>query len=105
MKNNNVKITKMDLNFKEEQKYIRAKKRVNDIKGFYIHLFIYLLCTPIVIIVNLMFAPAYHWFWFSVLGWGLGIFLHWLSVFGFTLIGLGKNWEEKKINEFMNNEN
>ncbi|MFC4269174.1 2TM domain-containing protein [Polaribacter marinivivus] len=92
----------MEANYKEEQKYFKAKKRVNDIKGFYVHLFIYLITIPIIITVNLMFVPSFHWFWFSVLGWGMGLFFHWLGVFGFQKLGLGKDWEEKKIKEFMN---
>ena len=84
----------MEANYKEEQKYFKAKKRVNDIKGFYVHLFIYLITIPIIITVNLMFVPSFHWFWFSVLGWGMGLFFHWLSVFGFQKLGLGKDWEE-----------
>lgn len=92
----------MEANYKEEQKYFKAKKRVNDIKGFYVHLFIYLITIPIIITVNLMFVPSFHWFWFSVLGWGMGLFFHWLGVFGFQKLGLDKDWEEKKIKEFMN---
>jgi hypothetical protein len=92
----------MEANYKEEQKYFKAKKRVNDIKGFYVHLFIYLITIPIIITVNLMFVPSFHWFWFSVLGWGMGLFFHWLGVFGFQKLDLGKDWEEKKIKEFMN---
>jgi len=92
----------MEANYKEEQKYFKAKKRVNDIKGFYVHLFIYLITIQIIITVNLMFVPSFHWFWFSVLGWGMGLFFHWLGVFGFQKLGLGKDWEEKKIKEFMN---
>ena len=92
----------MEANYKEEQKYFKAKKRVNDIKGFYVHLIIYLITIPIIITVNLMFVPSFHWFWFSVLGWGMGLFFHWLGVFGFQKLGLGKDWEEKKIKEFMN---
>ena len=32
--------------------------------------------------------------------WGIGIFFHWLSVFGFKNL-LGSSWEEKKIRELM----
>ena len=95
----------MESNFIEEQNYIKAKKRVKDIKGFYIHLFLYIFVTPVIIIVNLMFVPNFHFFWFSLLGWGMAIFFHWLTVFGFSFIGFGKNWEEKKIKELMKEEN
>ena len=93
---------KMNIEFTNEQRYYKAQKRVKDIKGFYIHLTIYCLVIPVIIYVNLKYVPHFHWFWFSLLGWGMGLFFHWLGVFGFKFLGLGKNWEDKKIKEFMN---
>lgn len=92
----------MNTHFTEQQRYQRAQKRVNDIKGFYIHLLVYCLVIPIIITVNLIFTPRFNWFWFSTLGWGFGLFFHWLGVFGFQLLGFGKDWEERKIKELMN---
>lgn len=65
-------------------------------------MFVYLITIPIIIYVNLVFDPGFHWFWFSVLGWGVGILFHWLGVFGFNKLGLGKEWEERKIRDYMN---
>lgn len=94
----------MKLQLTEEQKYLRAAKRVKDIKGFYIHFTIYCIIIPTLIFINLKFEPSYHWFWFSLFGWGTGLFFHWFSIFGFKYIGLGKDWEDKKINEFIKNQ-
>ena len=88
----------------EEQKYIKAKNRVQKVKGFYTHLTIYCIVMPIIIFANLNFEPHFHWFWFSLIGWGIGLFSHWLNVFGFSKIGLGKEWENRKIKEMMNDE-
>ena len=96
---------KMNIEFTNEQRYYKAHKRVKDIKGFYIHLTIYCLVIPVIIFVNLKYVPHFHWFWFSTLGWGMGLFFHWLGIFGFKLLGLGKDWEDKKIKEFMNENN
>lgn len=95
----------MESNFTEEQRYYKAQKRVKDIKGFYTHLTIYCIIIPIIIFVNLKYEPHFHWFWFSLLGWGIGLFVHWLNIFGFQILGIGKNWEDKKIKEFMNDQN
>lgn len=92
----------MEQYFTEEQKFIRAQKRLQQIKGFYSHLLMYCIIIPVIIFMNLNFQPNFHWFWFSVIGWGLGLFFHWLRVFGFRLIGLGISWEEKKIKQYMN---
>ena len=95
----------MESNFTQQQRYLKAQKRVKDIKGFYSHLTVYCTIIPVIVFMNLKFEPSFHWFWFSVCGWGSGLFIHWLIVFGFNLIGIGKNWEERKINEFMNEKN
>jgi hypothetical protein len=91
----------MEKEFTQEQRYYKAQKRVKEIKGFYSHLTVYCLVIPIIIFMNLKFEPSFHWFWFSAVGWGLGLFFHWLRVFGFKFLGFGNDWEEKKIKELM----
>ncbi|MCL7753391.1 2TM domain-containing protein [Polaribacter sp. Z022] len=95
----------METKFTKKQLFLRAEKRVKDIKGFYVHLTIYCIIIPIIIYANLTFEPHFHWFWFSVYGWGSGLLIHWLSVFGFKLLGIGKDWEEKKIKKYMEEQN
>lgn len=90
--------------YTEEEKYMRAKKRVDDLKGFYSNLVSYCLVIPFLIFINLMTSPGYHWFWFPMFGWGIGICFHAFGVFGYK-IGLGKEWEERKIRELMDNDN
>lgn len=83
----------------ENTDFNRAKKRVQALKGFYGNLTSYCIVIPILIFVNLRFSPEYHWFWFSAMGWGIG-----LSVHAFTVFGYGYNWEERKIQELLNKE-
>ena len=90
----------MKRDFTEEQKYLRAKKKVDDLKGFYWNVISYVLVIPFLIFINLMTSPGYHWFWFPMAGWGIGIAFHAYGVFG-TGIFFGKDWEERKNNEFM----
>ena len=92
----------MELNFTREQLFYKAQKRVEDIKEFYVHLSVYCIIIPVIVFVNLKYVPEFHWFWFSLLGWGMGLFFHWFAIFGFQLLGFGKNWEDQKIKEFMN---
>lgn len=91
----------MESNFIKEQNYIKAKKRVKEIKAFYTHLTVYCIVIPILIFINLNYEPHVHWFWFSLIGWGIGLFSHWLHTFGFKKMGFGKDWEENKIKELM----
>ena len=86
----------------EDTEYTFAKKRVKKIKGFYTHFTIYCIVISTIIFVNLKYEPHFHWFWFSLIGWGIGLLSHWLNVFGLRKLGLGKKWEEGKIKQIMN---
>lgn len=85
---------------KESMAYERAYKRVKEIKGFYGNLISYCLVIPLLIFINLKTSPEYHWFWWPMLGWGIGVISHGLQVFG-----IGKNWEDRKIKELMEKDN
>ena len=94
----------MERDFTQEEKYIKAKKRVQDIKGFYAHLVVTILVIPFLIFINLRFSSQFHWFWFPLIGWGIGIIFHWLEANNYNIF-LGKNWEERKIKEMMEEDN
>ena len=83
-------------NFNEDTAYFRAKKRVEELKGFYGNLISYCCVIPILIFINLRFSPQFQWFWFSAAGWGFGVTMHAFKVFGY-----GHNWEERKIKEIL----
>jgi uncharacterized membrane protein YbhN (UPF0104 family) len=85
---------------KKNQRYLKAQKRVKQVKGFYTHLTIYCVVISLLIFINLKYEPHFHWF--SLVGWGTGLFVHWLKILGFNLLGFEKKWEEKKIKEFIN---
>ena len=88
----------------QELHYVQAKKKVRAIRGFYSHLVVTLVSLPLIIWVNLEFVPGFHFFWYAVGGMTLSIFFHWLGVFGFSYLGLGKDWEYRKIQELMKND-
>ncbi len=80
--------------------YNRAKKRVEEIKGFYWHLAAYIIVIPVIIFINYKTSWEFKWFWFSAGGWGIGLFAHAFSVFWINGF-LGKSWEQRKIQQFM----
>ena len=82
----------------EQARYQEAKKRVEDIKGFYFHLVTYVLVNAVLVVINLLTSPEYLWFMWSILGWGVGLIIHAFSVFSNFW---GKSWEERKIKEIM----
>lgn len=82
----------------EQERYEEAKKRVQEEKGFYTHLFTYMVIIPFLAILNFITSRGHWWFYWPMLGWGLGLVLHGLRVFG----GLyGRDWEEKRIKKYM----
>jgi hypothetical protein len=85
---------------------LRAKKKVESIKGFYSHFTVYLLVNTF-IVTTIVCNTGIELFSFSALAtpffWGIGLVSHALGVFGEDLF-FGKNWEERKINELMESE-
>jgi len=93
----------MENKYQEEERYYEAKKRVEEIKGFYGNLISYIVVNIGLIVINLLTSPKYLWFFWPMLGWGIGVFFHGMKVFNFMPF-LGKDWEEQKIKEFMDKE-
>ena len=85
--------------YNENVAYQRAKEKVEQLKGFYGNLISYCIVIPVLILINVN-TSDFQWFWFPMLGWGMGLTFHALETFGY-----GKSWEERKINELMNKEN
>ncbi len=84
----------------ENSKYVKAVERVEKLKEFYQNLAAYCMVIPFLIFINLKFSPQFHWFWFPIFGWGIGLVFHYLETNNYNLF-LGKNWEEKKIKQMM----
>lgn len=83
----------------ENAAYAKAKKRVEALKGFYGNLIAYCVVIPTLAIINYNTYFGIQWFWFPMLGWGLGLSFHAFGVFGY-----GKTWEERKIQEIVTKE-
>ncbi len=78
--------------------YERAKKRVEEKLGFYSHLAIYLVVNTILIIINLTQSPGATWFYWPLLGWGIGVFFHGMGVF---VWGEGSSMKDRMIQKEM----
>jgi uncharacterized integral membrane protein len=89
-------------------KYEQAIARVKRIKGFYTHALVYVVINIMLVIVNIQNMDAgENYFQFknfqTLFFWGIGLLAHGLSVFVPNII-MGKDWEEKKIKQFMEEE-
>jgi len=81
----------------QDKKYQRAKKRVEDIKGVYHHLFSYVGVLIFLAILNYVIDKWEHpWFLWVALSWGIGLVVHILCVVNWNPF-LGKDWEVNVI--------
>jgi hypothetical protein len=99
-------------NMDQESAYARAKEKVQRLRGFYKHLAVYLIVNGFIYglhiirnfdieVLNLdirVIIPQGIWLY-----WGIGLVIHAISVFGFRRL-FSKNWEENKINQYMEDE-
>ncbi|RXP57656.1 histidine kinase [Lutibacter sp. HS1-25] len=85
----------------ENSKYLRAVEQVEHIKGFYSSLIAYCIVIPFLIYINLTYVPQFRWFWFPIVGWGIGLVFGAFKAFAYNPF-LGRDWEERKIQEYMN---
>jgi len=77
-----------------EKAYERIEKKVEERLGFYSHLAAYIVINLFLIILNLTMTPEYYWFIWPLMGWGAGLILHGMMVFGF---GGGSVFRERMI--------
>jgi uncharacterized membrane protein len=81
----------------------RARKRVEDIKGFYVHLGIYLIVNTALFAINMVTTPDTLWFYWPLLGWGIGVAIH-----AFALVTEGRlfgpEWEQRKLEQLLQRE-
>ncbi len=86
----------------EKQRHERARTRVKAIKGFYIHASAFVVVNIALFAINVLVGGVW-WFYWPLLGWGIGLGAHALNVFGFGG-RLGQDWEERKTRELMDKE-
>ncbi len=98
-------------------KFQKAQKRARKIKGFYTHVFVFLLVNTVLFTVKpsvtnriieasgiqeIGFANYLHWqFWTITLSWTFILIIQGLTLFGQPLIA---KWERRKIQDYLNKE-
>jgi hypothetical protein len=98
----------MDTKLNEQMRYERARKRVRNIKGFYMHFMVYILVNAFLLVLHYAsLKQGESFFTFGAFStaffWGFGLLLHGMGTFGPNLF-LGNNWEERKIHKLMQQE-
>jgi sensor histidine kinase YesM len=89
---------------KLDNAYLKARKRVEALKEFYYSLISYIVVIPLLFLIWYKFTPfTIQWFWFPMVGWGIGLLFQAYGVF-VDQGAFGANWEQRKIEEFMKQE-
>lgn len=92
----------------EREAYRMAQKKVKKLKGFYVHLLVYILVNAFLVFSKYARLDPGEQFWsfptFSTaFFWGIGLVAHGFSVF-VPHFAFGKEWEDRKMKQFMDRE-
>ncbi len=100
----------METNTNRGEKRIRARKRVEHLKGFYVHLTVYIVVNLFIIAASVMaqmkhgegFNQAFFNFgtFATAIFWGVGLAFHAAKTFGHNPF-FSKDWEERQIQKYM----
>lgn len=87
----------------EQSSYFKAQKKIEEIKGFYGNLSSYIVVNAGLAVLNIITSSEHLWFFYPLLGWGIGVVMHGLKVFDYMPF-LDKDWEERKVKEIIEKE-
>lgn len=74
----------------------KAIEQVKELKGFYIHVFLFVIVMTVLWIFNFIISPNHLWAIWPTLGWGLGLLGHSTSVLDMPYL-LGTEWERRQV--------
>jgi signal transduction histidine kinase len=71
--------------YEERLAYRKARKQAAREAGFYGHLMVYASTIGFLFLINLL-TTSYPWFLWPALGWGFGLFSHYMGVYGWRYV-------------------
>lgn len=92
--------------FRSREAYFRAKKKLDDLSGFYWHAVVYAVVNIFIFSVLFFVADISFTAWYTyatAIFWGVGLGIHAICLFTKNLI-FSKGWEQRKIDEYMRKE-
>jgi hypothetical protein len=83
---------------RDEKAYQAAEKRAEELQGFYVHLLVYAVVNGGLFAINLLSRDdgGTWWFYWPLVGWGLGLIIHALATFGGVF---SEGWKNRKAAE------
>lgn len=89
---------------KQDPNYREAKRKVEKLRDFYGKVVTYIIFIAFLAGLNYYTNQwSYMWFLWAAFGWGLGLSIKAIKIFNFFPF-LGKDWENRKLNQFMKEE-
>jgi 2TM domain len=78
--------------------YDAALERAEMLQGYYIHLLVYFTVNASLFVINLLTKgdAGSWWFYWPLLGWGIGVAIHTMVVFGGVF---SDGWKRRKAEE------
>ncbi|RLG98237.1 hypothetical protein DRO47_00280 [Candidatus Bathyarchaeota archaeon] len=67
-----------EISLEEYKRAYREMRKEEEKSGFLVHLIVYILVNTMLIAVNLLYSPEVIWFFYPLIGWGIGISMHYL---------------------------
>ena len=89
----NIKTMEINQKYTEEE-YENAKKRVEEVQGFYWNLASYVVVNLFLTFLDLKDNGQYDWAYWALIGWGIGITFHAINVFG---LFNSTHWKDEMI--------
>jgi hypothetical protein len=77
--------------YEQAEADIRAAEGRN---GVAVHAAIYILVNALLLLVNLVVVPGFLWFFFPLIGWGIGLTMHYLFAVRFAASGTAE-WQAR----------
>jgi hypothetical protein len=76
----------------------KARERVEELKGFYIHLLVYTFVNFGLFLIDALQGEGW-WFYWATIGWGIGLAAHAVALF-FSGRRVAA-WEQRKIEQYL----
>jgi DNA-binding XRE family transcriptional regulator len=80
----------------EQTEVFLAFRQVRKLRGLYSHIISYVVVMSGIAAINLILMPRVIWFIYPLLGWGIGIISHAVSVLN-VLPWFGPEWERRQV--------
>jgi hypothetical protein len=81
-----------------------ARERVQRLRGFYVHIAVYVVVISGLALIDWITAPSDWWVQWPMVGWGIGLAAHGVAML-FESSLLGPEWEERKTQELLERSN